>query len=405
MIKDTRRLKLTLATLLACYVFLELFSYTIYSLAVDKPQPIANSSDPQTEKTTQPRYIPHPFLGYTYRRNSNVLDTESFTTNQWGFPAGKDEPPPTGENAYIVAITGGSVAVQLFIQGQDKIREALQKLPHLKNRKVSVIALAVGGYSQPQQLMAAIHYLLMGGKIDLLVSLDGFNEANNVYVTPYRWQEMMTFSPNSWAIIGEVNFLQRIQDMCLRWMERLRYSMTAKLVLHIAHDFTEQRKQAAWQAMETDTSSKMETFEERQPGKHIRVWKESTLFMQKAMRMNGGIYVGFIQPNLYVKDSKPFTEKEIGLMKMGWADGYKKVSARVNEGYDLLETAANQLQEEEKLHIYNMEKLFSQTTSTVYADVCCHMNKRGVKMMADFIAGKLTELLATPIKHGGNREE
>jgi hypothetical protein len=386
--RSAKRTKLILATLLVCYACIELFSYIAYSLIVTSPQTV-HDSEPQIARSHLPRYIPHPFIGYTYRKNSTIRDTETFKTNKWGFPASKDKQFSTNDNNYIVAITGGSVAMQLFLNEQNKIRNELQKLPQLKDRKVSVISLSVGGYSQPQQLMAVVNHMIMGGKLDLLINLDGFNEANNVYVTPYRWQEMMTFSPKSWAIVGRVHFLQQLQDMCAQWMHKLRYSMTAKLALHITHDIIEQHVQSAWKTMSADTENKMELFEERINGKHIEVWKSSAAMLNKIMDSNGGVYAGFIQPNLYVKNSKPFTAKEIKMMNRDWADGYKKISARISEGYTLLGKAASQLQKEEKLHVYNMEKLFQNTKETVYSDTCCHMNEKGLGMMSDFILSKL----------------
>lgn len=395
--RAAKRIKLILATLLVCYVCIELFSYIAYSLVITSPQPIPDSES-ERAGSYLPRYMPHPFLGYTYRKNSTIRDTETFKSNKWGFPAGKDKQFTTNENSYIVAITGGSVAMQFFLNEQNKIRNELQKLPQLKDLNVSVIALTVGGYSQPQQLMAVVNHMIMGGKIDLLINLDGFNEANNVYVTPYRWQEMMAFSPKSWAIVGKVHYLQQLQDMCAQWMHKLRYSMTAKLALHITHDIIEQHVQSAWKTMSADTENKMDLFEERVPGKHIAVWKSSAVMLDKIMNSNGGVYAGFIQPNLYVKNSKPFTAKEIKMMNHGWADGYEKVSARINEGYARLEKAASQLQKEEKLRVYNMEKLFQNTKETVYSDTCCHMNEKGLGMMSDFILSKVRPAIAAPVK-------
>ena len=74
----------------------------------------------------------------------------------------------------MVGLLGGSVAAQL----QPFLEAALARrlAAHRRPRQPVVLNLALGGVKQPQQTLMIANALLLGGKFDLIVNLDGFNE-------------------------------------------------------------------------------------------------------------------------------------------------------------------------------------------------------------------------------------
>ncbi|MDP3478364.1 MAG: hypothetical protein Q8R88_01240 [Desulfoprunum sp.] len=94
---------------------------------------------------------------------------------------GPDNPtaPVTAKTAdnYIVLVTGGSFAYGSSVaSSKGYLEDQLRTLPPLKDKKIIVHAVAVGGYKQPQQLLALSYFLSLGAHFDLILNIDGFNE-------------------------------------------------------------------------------------------------------------------------------------------------------------------------------------------------------------------------------------
>ena len=63
----------------------------------------------------------------------------------------------------IIAITGGSVAWQLSVGGEELIRSLLHESPALRDREIIILRLGMSGFKQPQQLQAISYVLALGG--------------------------------------------------------------------------------------------------------------------------------------------------------------------------------------------------------------------------------------------------
>src|SRR5207237_3069481 len=85
-------------------------------------------------------------------------------------------PPTRGPAAATIAFVGGSFAVGFAEHGAPRLLARLSELPAYRGKKLVPLNLAAGGYKEPQQLMSIVYLLALGGEIDLLVNLDGFNE-------------------------------------------------------------------------------------------------------------------------------------------------------------------------------------------------------------------------------------
>lgn len=123
------------------------------------------------------RYVdtlfPHPYLGWVHHGNppDGVRGVNNVGLLGRDFPAEKDD------SAFVVLLTGGSVAAQLgqlAPDGPRYLEEALNRgWTAGGGRRFVVLNGAAGAWKQPQQ---AILFLLHCDVVDAVVTLDGWNE-------------------------------------------------------------------------------------------------------------------------------------------------------------------------------------------------------------------------------------
>src|SRR5436309_3415270 len=70
-----------------------------------------------------------------------------------------------------------AVAIGLALESHDAIRKIVQSLPTHRGKDIVMINLAQGGYKEPQQLLALGYVIALGQPLDLVINMDGFNEA------------------------------------------------------------------------------------------------------------------------------------------------------------------------------------------------------------------------------------
>ena len=102
--------------------------------------------------------------------------------------------------------------------------------------------------------------------------------------------------------------------------------------------------------------------------------------MAKISRASGIRYYHFLQPNQYVKGSKPMgdEEKKIALQvlhqyRVPAMDGYRFL---INEGKNLLQ---------QDVQYYDLTQIFSDNPDILYVDDCCHLNRQGYDLVAEYI--------------------
>lgn len=101
------------------------------------------------------------------------LETGDFEHNAHGFHSPYEYPhTPESPETYIVAISGGSVAAQLTLDGAGRLIKGLES----RGRRVVILNFAQAGFKQPQQLIVVAYYLSLGQRLDAVINIDGFNE-------------------------------------------------------------------------------------------------------------------------------------------------------------------------------------------------------------------------------------
>ena len=187
----------------------------------------------------------HPFLGFVrdpaLESNSRwgMLNTEGF------FEIEEEQfRPRSGENVFRIAVFGGSVADQFARVGTPALIATLRADPLFQGKGFSVSDFALGGYKQPQQVLALAYFSSQIERFDLVINLDGFNEIA-LSTFNYFTNKQHPFYPRDWIKrveglpgsedqlrIGEIAFSnqRRVSLSRLCSWGPLRHSATCHLV-------------------------------------------------------------------------------------------------------------------------------------------------------------------------------
>ena len=118
----------------------------------------------------------HPYIGFLQVPvKRNALD-DGWGLNEDGLYQPDSPLFERGPETLLVGITGGSVAALFIRESRDVLVRELQRDPRFAGRQVRFVSMAAGGFKAPQQLMATTYLLALGGSLDLLINIDGFNE-------------------------------------------------------------------------------------------------------------------------------------------------------------------------------------------------------------------------------------
>ena len=334
--------------------------------------------------------------------------------NEYGFfgPAlpinqlGKDA------DTVFVAVLGGSVAKWLVIEAGQTLSRELQRVESLTGKEIFVANLALGGMKQPQQLMIANYFLSLGAPIDVVINLDGFNEIVLPTVEKVPSGAALTY-PRMWKIqarglgdqdllrkAGRIAYLESVRAYLAHLASRapLRYSVTAnvfwdRLDLGLLQWIEKQRVAWTQEILEPEQAANQErTSAEAGPERAYAsdearykdlaaLWKRSSTFLNNLARGSGFYYFHFLQPNQYVPGSKVFSEEERAVA-LREPHPYREA---VQQGYPDLIAAGKELAEA-GVHFTDLTMTFAGTDEVLYADACCHFNRRGYALIAQEIA-------------------
>jgi hypothetical protein len=113
--------------------------------------------------------FPHPYLGFVFNKNPPCTNPDA---NKSGM-LGPDFPTERMGNKFVILLSGGSAAAQLFELTRGGLEEELNKNYALPGREFLVLDGAVYAWKEPQQL---ILFLMHTDVLDGIVTLDGYNE-------------------------------------------------------------------------------------------------------------------------------------------------------------------------------------------------------------------------------------
>ena len=117
-------------------------------------------------------HILHPYLGFVSIPHPDY--------NEFNLPGINPLTKKSPDKVNIV-IMGGSVAKDIYSYTGDRIIQNLKRSKDFENKEINLVVFALGGFKQPQQLIALNYFMALGAEYDILINIDGFNEI----VLPY----------------------------------------------------------------------------------------------------------------------------------------------------------------------------------------------------------------------------
>ncbi len=345
----------------------------------------------------------HPFLGFV--KDPDQTERSSYL----GFPGKNDDPlSPAEGDALTVAVFGGSFAEGVSSFGEPAMQSALLEAG-IDSR---ILTIAMGGYKQPQQLLALTYLLSHGAEIDVVVNIDGFNEVT-LPVTDNLSRRVNPFYPRSWKTrtsgLADHETLRQIGLVTLLRDERKRW---ARLFLRLPR-FSIVRN-IVWRSRDQDMEEQIEELNdeigdskrehrndfmrvgpdmgfESGPGIYpelARHWSTCSQLMKALCEANGITYLHFLQPNQYFDTGRPLTEEE---RRVAFREDHP-YRYGVVEGYPHLRNeAANLIAHGVDFH--DLTGLFDDYDETLYSDECCHTNPRGYEIVANAVAAGILDSL------------
>ncbi len=298
----------------------------------------------------------------------------------------------------MIAILGGSVAEYFgnYVKDRPEYFEQLRSaIPAIGARRIRTVNLALGGYKQPQQFFLASYVL---EDVDMMINIDGFNEMAvedlyPTYPTDFPAATLRLFNRDD-----SVN-INRLMGRSLLFVYRAMHSLPIKLpVLARSNLYF-----LLWQGVHPQLNSGIEALEQRylrtigvaaavgQPPtamaswqRKIKIWKKYTRLQHQVAQAAGVPAYFFLQPNQYLKGSKPLSAQERAIV----------INPEIAEPRDaqmtLLREAALQMRAE-RLPVFDLTQIYRTTEARVYRDACCHLLDLGNQIMGEQIIATIEQ--------------
>lgn len=419
-----RILFIALVNLVLVAVFLEAGSYLLFpvvfpdvpsrqalreelsaSAAAERAEP---EKGPEQAPLWMENHMLHPYTGYVGNPTTIYAGGRLYT--KYGFPGPPLPADPEGDD-YIIAITGGSVAMSFYYNGSRPLRKALMASGEFEGKTIRFVCLALQGFKQPQQLMALTYMLAQGQRFDMVINLDGFNEvvlpvvdnfsAGVSPIYPRSWNlyaldrlggETLTLIARQEIIRQERAGLRRLLSVpILKWSNaalavvallderKARAQNEVGWRLRQALEGSSPRPEIQGPAYDAPLASANEAL-----ARSVSIWQTCSIQMHWLCAANGVRYAHFLQPNQYVPDSKKFTEAE---RREAYREGPYRDAAMA--GYPYL-AASGEMLREAGVAFTDLTDVYVGVSERIYVDDCCHVNELGNRLLAQRIAASVT---------------
>ncbi|HPM76406.1 MAG TPA: hypothetical protein PK961_04890 [bacterium] len=416
------RLLLLFGALMAALLAAEIVSYVLLSIGwdgtPDRQEILARlHGEREAEQFTLPgegervsANVLHPYFGFAADRGANP------DVNHYGFFAPE---PPLGDDPAVldIAIMGGSLA-QYFRFAQGSLIARLHETMPEEKRVIRLHNLALKGGKQPQQVMILAYLLAQGHTFDMVVNLDGFNEATLPLVENLPYGVALSF-PRNWRtqaqrgydphMTRDVGRLQQLYEKRARWRHRferwgLPYLNTSLLIWQRLDRRQQGKIDEAQADLLENLAGRERSFQTSGPAKQydndrsalqaaVTKWRNGSRQLERLCRANGIKYLHLLQPNQYYADSKPLSAEEKE-KAYNLAFPYAQPAARA---YPLLVEAGRALAAE-GVDFHDFTRIFADHPETIYTDVCCHVNVAGNEILAAQMAEVIAASLTAPAR-------
>lgn len=357
----------------------------------------------------------HPYFGYTFQPGWRNANNHGFASRYtYPYVAQRDE--------FVVGIFGGSVAASIHNLDRNHNIIAQSLLSKLKDKgynRVTTLNFACGGYRQPQDLFAFLYFL---NTIDMGIFIEGFNEVTLItegqhdYPFDFPWPAVWNvlagkeFSQAMLETVGELQYNIARRKAWTKTFQTpvIRHSMFCHLLWKIITKSIAAKEQTLRSEIqkEDNKSGGIANVNPKGYGKKQIIdlyFQRYAQHLETAWRMGRAAKIPclfVLQPNQYVKDSKPYSPEELGKFL-----GNKTLQTQVNRYYPRLREMYAGLALK-GLFTFDATMLFKNTTQTVYRDQCCHFNALGREMICRAMMKKLLTMNGSlaVIPNAGDRE-
>src|SRR5712692_947654 len=357
--------------------------------------------------TGRPRWLEdeilHPYIGF--------LPADRVLHGRAGVAAAVSGTPSADRaDQSVIAVVGGSLALQFAEEGLPHLLARLRETPAFRGKTLVGLNAAVGGHKQPQQLMTVAYLLALGERIDVLINLDGFNEialhttenapARVSPAYPRRWHQRVegvlsrealhamlertdvenrrrrlarTFSQAPWSWLNTANLVYLVLD------RRLEAQLT-----DVDRHLLSVEQHAALSVVATGPPIEFKS-ESEMLAYLVDLWRRSSRTIHGMATGTGIRYYHFLQPNQYVPGAKPMGAGE-RRDAVRPAAPYRRL---VETAYPLLRNSGRALVAD-GVRFHDLSAVFVDHPEPLYVDSCCHVHARGNLIVADRIFDAIT---------------
>lgn len=432
------RLAVLAVALAAC----EAVARGVYRLVEDRPIDLSAVATRRGHLATEARALDlpgarrgrdgralHPYLGVVAdpaAANDPTHDGAS-RVSTFGFTDDKEPILPASDDLVVVGLFGGTMARQVSIDGWPAIEAELARTPALRDKRITVVRVALDGGKQPQQLLALAWLLSLGAHFDAVVELDGFDEVT-VPVTGNLPQGVHPSYPGAWGDAlagfqdpvqaryeGEIATITRIRGWWAELFEfpLLRSSAVGTLLWRAVDDLVAQRaveRRLALAEVRGQFEGRHDLARQGPPWHAVgdestwaelaRTWAESSLQMARLCRANGIRYLHVLQPSQYFPGSKPMAdaERRIAVREDGEA------ARSVRTAYPLLRDASAGI-ERRGVRFHDLTGVFQGHEGQLYVDDRCGLNAEGAALVGRRVGRILARTWSATAVDGNPAEE
>ncbi len=354
----------------------------------------------------------HPYLGWVHNPQISlpeVFEGREVSVNKLGFKDESESIYRRSSDIFIVGIAGGSVAHQFSWEAESLLKEKLSAHPAVKGRRIQFVRLALPGYKQPQQLMALSYLLSLGAEFDVLINIDGYNEAaltmgenvavHTATVYPRAWhaRSIMIVDPRDSADSLRLLQLRGGRQRRARSIisSRLWWSPTCNMIWHFqdTSEFAELTELGIQVSKNRSAGfihhgPKNEFTGEALLDEVAAIWKRSSLQIHHICSGNNTVYLHVLQPNQYVPNSKPMSQAE---QKQCISES-PECGGAIPPIYPRLVKCGTELAQS-GVEFSDQTMVFSTVDEPLYVDAWCHFNRQGNILFANAVAERLLPLL------------
>lgn len=361
----------------------------------------------------------HPYLGWTNDPDQSPPTAalgRTVVPNRFGFLYDDGPLPVEHPDRLIIAVAGGSVAWQFLLTCDDYLRRAICSRPEFRGLKIEFFCLANSGYKQPQQLLAVNYFAALGAHFDIVLNIDGYNELalgvhdnfNNetsiAYPGGWHVRSLDIVDPSRALLQKKILETRAARQQAAHSISKspLRFSflrnflwfstdrnLNARLLRLAEETLLSKQRRFRSHGPNNTAQTEEEAVEET-----LNQWIRASRQIQRSSGPTSYIHV--LQPNQYLSDSKPLSNKERLLISN--ADSFEAERGElIRKYYPQLQAHGLGLKQS-GINFIDLTLLFEDITETVYQDACCHLNIPGYQRIADAILPQIISACRARLK-------